>query len=41
MTLYSFKQVFLMITIETTLERKRETERLKENLLSMKSYQNS
>ena len=30
-----------MITIETTLERKRETERLKENLLSMKSYQNS
>ena len=34
MTLYSFKQVFLMITIKTTLERKRETERLKERIYS-------
>ena len=36
MTLYSFKQVFLMITIKTTLERKRETERLKESTLNEK-----
>ena len=34
MTLNSFKQLFLMKTVETTLERKRETERLKERIYS-------
>ena len=29
MTLYTFKQLFLMVIVEITQERKRETERLK------------
>ena len=34
MTLYTFKQLFLMVTVETNLERKRETERLKKRIYS-------